>query len=160
MFDLNILCAGAKLHFVRSFWNTFTPEGDHLRQSYETFLMDVGLGGNIFTQNYNTLGFLAEHCWFKHLWRLCHMYGVSLTINFPENPQQCREGNRAIMDVLVDSNLFSVPELMTLQCVRRHKKVHYLSDILCADGRSVQRDMVFDTFVSSSRPFSLEKPTR
>ena len=65
------------------------------------------------------------------------MYGVSLTINFPENPQQCREGNRVIMDVLVDSNLFSVPELMTLQCVRRHKKVHYLSDILCADGQSV-----------------------
>ena len=62
MFDLNILCAGAKLHFVRSFWNTFTPEGDHLCQSYETFLMDVGLGGNIFSRNYNTLGFLAEHC--------------------------------------------------------------------------------------------------
>ena len=107
MFDLNILCAGAKLHFVRSFWNTFTPEGDHLRQSYETFLMDVGLGGNIFTRNYNTLGFLAEHCWFKHLWRLCHMYGVSLTINFPENPRQCREGDRAIMDVLASTPISS-----------------------------------------------------
>ena len=67
MFDLNILCAGAKLHFVRSFWNTFTPKGDHLQQSYETFLMDVGFGRNVFTRNYNTLGFLAENCWFKHL---------------------------------------------------------------------------------------------
>ena len=63
------------------------------------------------------------------------------------------------MDVLVDSNLFFVPELMTLQCVRRHKKVHFLSDILCADGRSVRRDMVSDTLVSSLRTFSLEKPT-
>ena len=156
---MNILCAGAKLHFVRSFCNTFTPEEDHLRQSYETFLMDVGLGGNVFRRNYNTLGFLAENSWFKHLWQLCHLYGVALTINFPENLPQCCEGNRAIMDVLIDSNLFSVSELTTLQCVRRHKKVHYLSDILCADGRSVLRDMISNAIVSSSRTFSLKKPT-
>ena len=135
MFDLNILCAGAKLHFVRSFWITFTPEVNHSRQSYESFLMDVGLGKNVFTRNDKTLGFLAEHCWFKHLWELCHLYGITLTINFQENLPQCREGNRAIMDVFLDSNLFLVLELMTLECVQRHKnKVHYLSNILCSDA--------------------------
>ena len=110
-------------------------------------------------RNYNILGFLAENSWFKHLWQLCHLYGVALTINFPENLPQCREGNRAIMDILIDSNLFLVSELMTLQCVRWHKKVHYLSDILCADGRSVRQDMISDAIVLSSRNFSLERPT-
>ena len=61
MFDLSITCLGAKLHHLRSHWHQLTPEGDHLRQLYETFLMDFGLGGNIFAKNFNSLGFLAEH---------------------------------------------------------------------------------------------------
>ena len=50
------------------------------------FLMDIGLGGNIFVKNIKTLGFLAEHNWFTHLWQPCFIYNCNLTLDFPDNP--------------------------------------------------------------------------
>ena len=64
------------------------------------------------------------------------------------------------MDVFLDFNLFSALKLMTLQCVQRYKKIYYLFDILCADGRSVRRDMISNAPISSTWNFSLEQPTR
>ena len=68
MLDLNILCLGEKLHYIRSFWGTPTEEGRQLLHIYETFLMDVGLNGDVLTCNFNSLGYLVEHGWFKNLW--------------------------------------------------------------------------------------------
>ena len=156
MFDLNITCLGAKLHHLRSHWHQLTPEGDHLRQLYETFLMDVGLGGNIFTKNFNSLGFLAEHNWFKHLWQLCFIYNCDLTLDFPDNPQRARVGDSPLMDIFVSSKLYSTSKLGDLQRVRRFKCVHFLSDVLCADGCTVRPDILTNSTVRSSRTFSLE----
>ena len=51
MFDLNIKCLGAKLHYLRTHWGSPTQEGRHLEQMYEAFLMDIGIGGNIFDRD-------------------------------------------------------------------------------------------------------------
>ena len=160
MFDLNILNLGAKLHYLRVFWGTLTKQGDRLRQMYEAFLMDVGLDGNIFDKNYNVLGYLAEHSWFEHTWQLCHMFQCKLTLQFPENPEQGREGDKAILQVFLDSGLFSKKKIKILQRVRRFKKVHFLSDALCADGRTVRPDMLTGSEVYSRRDFSRERPTK
>ena len=122
--------------------------------------MDVGLGGNIFTKNFNSLGFLAEHNWFKHLWQLCFLYKCDLTLDFPDNPQRARVGDSPLMDILVSSKLYTTSELGDLQRVRRFKCVHFLSDVLCADGCTVRPDMLTNQTVSSSRAFSLERPTK
>ena len=160
MFDLNIKCLGAKLHYLRTHWGSQTQEGEHLQVMYEAFIMDIGLGGNIFARDYATYEHLAEHSWFKHLWRLCNMFNCDLSIDFPPNTQQQREGDRALMDVILDSGHFDRATIMVLQRVRRFKKVHFLSDILCTDGRTVNPCMLSPCAGVSSREFAIEKPTR
>ena len=160
MFDLNIKCLGAKLHYLRTHWGSPTQEGRHLQQMYEAFLMDIGLGGNIFDRNYESLQYLAENSWFKHLWRLCHQFDCKLEISFPAHIQEQREGDKALMDIFLDSKLFSKEKLMVLQRTRRFKKVHFLSDCLCMDGRTVHPSMLTKLEGRSTREFSIERPTR
>merc|ERR1712115_535155 len=99
---------------------------------YKTFLMDVGLNGNVFSRDYKALEYLAEHSWFKHLWQMCHLFKCDLTLNFPENPQRIREGDKALIEVFIESGLFSKKQIKILQRVRRYKKAHFFSDILSA----------------------------
>ena len=160
MFDLNILCLGEKLHHVRSFWGTLTEEGRQLLHMYETFLMDVGLSGDVLARDFNALGYLAEHSWFKNLWQLCHRFQCTLTLDFPENPQRGREGDRALIEVFIDSGLYSKRQIEILQRVRRFKKAHFLSDILCADGCTVRPDMRTNVEIHSHRVFLLERPSQ
>ena len=42
MFDLNIKCLGAKLHYLRTHWGSPTQEGEHLQAMYKAFIMDIG----------------------------------------------------------------------------------------------------------------------
>ena len=94
--NLNIKCFGAKLHYLCMHWGTKSQEGDHLQVQYEAFRMDIGLGGHVFARS-----------WFKHLWHLCHMLKCELSIDFPAFVQQQRESNRALIDVFLDSGLFT-----------------------------------------------------
>ena len=156
MFDLNILCLGEKLHHIRTFWGTLTEEGRQLLHMYETFLMDVGLSGDVLARNFNALGYFAEHSWFKNLWQLCHHFQCTLM----GSPQRGREGNRALIEVFVESGLYSTRQIEILQRVRRFKKAHFLSDILCADGCTIRPDVRTNKEVHSHCVFSLERPTR
>ena len=51
-------------------------------------------------------------------------------------------------------------QIKILQRVRRFKKVHFLSDALCADGCTVRPDMLTGSEVYSRRDFSRERPTK
>ncbi len=64
MFDLNVECLSAKVYFMRRHWNMSKAMGKMLRQAYEVFQIDVGLGGNIFTWNFSSLSHLSQHNWF------------------------------------------------------------------------------------------------
>ena len=114
MFDLNIKCLGAKLHYLRTHWGSQTQEGEHLQVMYEAFIMDIGLGGNIFARDYATYEYLAEHSWFKHLWRLCDMFNCELSIDFSPHMQQQREGDCVLMDALLHSALFDKATIKVL----------------------------------------------
>ena len=59
-------------------------------------------------------------------------YSMELTLNFLDNPSKCPEGDSALMDAFLDSKYFLKAKLMTIQCVWRYKKLHFLLDILCA----------------------------
>lgn len=57
--------------------------GQLMQQAYETFQIDVGLDGSIFTRNYRKLGKLAKRSWFSHMWRLCQHFDVKLKCIHP-----------------------------------------------------------------------------
>ena len=72
MFDLNNSCMEFKIYLMHEHWNKDNCLGNMMRLAYETFLIDTGLGGNVFGRDYKKLHNLAEKCWFEHLWRLCN----------------------------------------------------------------------------------------
>ena len=59
MIELNGMSLRDRLHHIRRFWGTQTKEYNWLKHAYETFLVDVGLGGNVVTCNYEALEFLT-----------------------------------------------------------------------------------------------------
>ena len=81
MFDLNESCMEFKIHLMREYWNRNDSLGAMMKVAYETFLVDVGLGGDVFTRDYETLQKLAQPCWFEHLWHLCHFLKVNVVLH-------------------------------------------------------------------------------
>ena len=67
MFDLNNSCMEFKVHLMREYWNKDNCLGNMMRLAYKTFLVDTGLGGDVFCRNYKRLHVLAEKSWFQHL---------------------------------------------------------------------------------------------
>ena len=128
-----------------------------MRQSFEMFQLSLGLGGNIFERDYDTLGVLAEHCWFEHTWKLCHKFDVVIELNSSYNVPQIRVKDRPIMEILIDSGIWTDQELNSLQTVRRFLKVFWKSDALRMDGRTIDPSMMNNNEEKSSWIFPLER---
>ena len=150
MLDLNVKCLGKKLHSLRSYWGSDTLDGKAFKEAYETFLMDVGLGGNVFERDYHEYNFLAERSWFKHLWRLCHNHSCRLVIDESFEVPKTRTNDRPIMDVFLESGRWNRVYMIILNRVRRYKKVHHVSEVFSVDGRHLDPRMLTDEEVRSS----------
>ena len=159
-FDLNIDNLGARFLFISRHWDLPSPPGIVLRHCYETFRLSVGLGGDIFELDYDSLEKLAEHSWFKHLWLLCHMISSPIIFNTKYKIPQMRKKDRPIMDVFRDSGIWQMKQLLVLQCMRRYKCVYALSDTLECDGRTVMLSMMDNSEGTSEWTFPKEKPRR
>ena len=118
------------------------------------------LGGNIFERNYDTLGVLAEHFWFEHTWRLCYKFDVVIELNSSYNVPSNRVNDRPIMEIFIDSGIWSDQELQSLQCVRRFFKVFWKSDALRMDGRTIDPSVMDNQEGKSSWVFSIERPRK
>ena len=64
MFDLNNTCMEFKVHLMREYRNKDNCLGNMMKLAYETFLVDTGLGGNVFCRDYKKPHRLAEESWF------------------------------------------------------------------------------------------------
>ena len=60
MFDLNNSCIEFRVHLMRKYWNKDNCLGNMIRLCYESFLVDVGLGGNVFCKDCKKLHHLAQ----------------------------------------------------------------------------------------------------
>lgn len=139
-------------------WNSDSTLGNTFLQVYESFQMEIGLNGNIFSRPYSKLKDLATHSWFKLLWQYASKYDVHIEMK----PQFClkptRLGDIALMELFI-SRGYSAPSLVSLNRVRKYYKVHSLADILLADGKTVNASIVTRQQLKSSRTFSWEQPT-
>ena len=159
MFDLNDSCMEFKIHLMREYWNRHDSLGTMMKVAYETFQVDVGLGGNVFSRDYERLCKLAQPCWFEHLWHLCDFLKVDVELHESHNVQPIRENDKCFMDAAVETGLFDITELVSLGVCRKYKGVHMLSCLVTCDGREVRKDMLDDGDVPSARHFPHERPT-
>ena len=120
----------------------------------------MGLGGNIFELDYDSLRKLAEHSWFKHLWLLCHMFLSPIIFNTKYKVPLMRQRDKPIMDVFRESGIWQMEQLLDLQCMQRYKCVYALSDSLGCDGRTIMSSMMDNSEGISKWNFPKEKPRR
>ena len=52
-----------------------------IRLACETFLVDVGLGGDVFSKDYKKVHKLAVNYWFEHLWCMCNFLQVRVILD-------------------------------------------------------------------------------
>ena len=120
LFDLNIDNLGERMHFITSHWDLPTATGQTLRHAYEMFRISVGLGGHIFERDFKHLGKLAEPCWFKHTWELCHKFDSPIKFDTKFEVPLMRERDITLMDAFLDTGIWQISDLETLNilCVQ------------------------------------------
>jgi hypothetical protein len=159
MFDLNNSCLEFKVHLMREYWNKDDCLGNMIRLCYESFLVDVGLGGNVFCKDYKKLHHLAQSCWFEHLWCLCDFLQVQVVLDQSHHAQRVREHDRCFMDVIIEDGRMKEDTLKTVGICRKYKKIHMMSCLVKCDGREIRPDVLDNQEGQSLRQFPQEKPT-
>ena len=130
-----------------------------MRLGYETFLVDVGLGGNVFGKDYKKLHHLAQNCWFEHLWCLCDFLQVKVILHQSHHAQPVRQNDKCLMSVIIEDGHFRGDTLKLVGTCRKYKGVHMLSCLVKCDGREIRPDVLDDQEGQSLRQFPQERPT-
>jgi hypothetical protein len=150
---------GKDISMLLRHWDSDSTLGRVYRLVFESFQMEVGLDGNIFDRNYNRLGYLASHSWFKILWQYCDHYKVKLRFDPKFHIKPTRVGDRALMELFLEQR-YQKHIMERLNRVRRFLRVHSLADIVLADGCTVDTAHILSrTQGHSTRTFSWEQPT-
>ena len=154
-----ILMLSHKLQLLHTQFNMPTSTGQMLRQSWEVFQMEVGLSSNILCEDYSRLGNLATGGWWKQLWCLCHKFRVRISFGLKFLIPLLRVGDRSLMDVICETDLYSPSDREIINRVRKFLGVHSLADVVLCDGRTIDPVVLGRRPLVSSREFSVEHPT-
>lgn len=160
MFNPNIDCLGKKISYCLRNWLRPTTIGNMLQQAYEMFLLDLGFGGDLFNLNYDRYSSLSADGWFKHIWCLCWRFRVQLFFHEDNNFQPIRQGDKTLMDLFCDSEIFNIAELRVLQRYRHYKKARYVSDIVACDGITILPSALTHSEGISKLTYPHERPTK
>ena len=126
----------AQLNRLHMHYGCQSSVGLFLQTSMEYFILELGLSAtHPFDHSYKAYGGLVTHCWLKTVWEKCDRYKIRVAINNLKI-QPPRDGDKFFIQALVDDG-YKGDELVHLNKVRIHQQVLYLSDILNANGRSV-----------------------
>jgi hypothetical protein len=114
-----------------------TALGDELQTLLELLGVDLGLLFQPFQVSYKHYGDWVTTCWLKRVWDKVDRYGFVLTIHnlllsFPW------EGDDWLIAQFIAAG-YKGEDLLTLNRVRKHQQVLFLSDILGASGGSLDK---------------------
>ncbi len=114
-----------------------TALGTELQTSLELLVVDLGLSFQPFQVSYEHFGDWVTTSWLKRVWEKVSFFGFTLSVR---NLPACypREGDDWLMSRFIARG-YTANELATLNRVRKHQQVLFLSDILGAGGGSVDK---------------------
>jgi len=125
----------------------------------ELFLIELGLSHQPFSLSYSLYGHLVTDCWLKTIWEKTDKFNIKLTVGNISFPFPKRNDKWLLAELLRVG--YSGDELGRLNRVRLHMQVTFLSDVLCAKGKSLDRKYLSrrgDGEQWSTLPFPAEKP--
>lgn len=107
-----------------------------MQTSMELFILELGLSSTSpFSFSFQKYGPLVTRCWLKTIWEKCDRYNIKVEIgNILIQPP--RVGDKWLMQAFIDEG-YKDDELRRLNRVRIHQQALFLSDVLNANGRSI-----------------------
>jgi hypothetical protein len=148
------------LHLLQHHWGHNTELGRALLLSFELIQVETGLYGNFLLRDYNTLGCLASHTWFKQLWELTHHFQIKVTLSNKVIIPQIRENDKIIMEEAI--KILPRQQWTSFNRARKYFKVYFLSHLLMADGSTVNPAAINPALSKhryTAMRFPQEKPT-
>ncbi len=128
-----------------------TPNGQFIRSNMENLVLELGSATPFWDLNYDEWKCLATSSWIKYTWRDLHDSPLSLRGPLTMIPPQ-RHNDIFLMDVFITKQ-FSPDQLILLNEIRMYKQITRLSDIVTADGTSLDPDAFTDSPPLSPTPF-------
>ena len=130
-------CLVDQLNLLLMHFGCPSADGLLLQASLEYMVLELGLSFQPFQESYAKFGPWVTHSWLKTLWEKCSLLQVKvhfrqLTLRLP------REGDRWLMSEFRRLG-YGDKDLLRLNRVRLHQQVLFLSDVLCACGRILDR---------------------
>lgn len=111
--------------------------GRKLQVSVEFLVMELGISAQPFCQDYSALHYLVTDCWLKFLWEKIWQFWLTITLgNVDCHPP--RVGDDWLMRHLMALE-FSPKDLARLNRVRLHQQVLFVSDVMDAGGKAIDR---------------------
>ena len=101
-----------------------------MKLACETFLVNTGLGGDVFCRDYKKLHILAEESWFQHLWCLCDFLQVKIVPDKVKHVPPIRKGDKCLMNAIIETGHFKYDNLSTIGICREFKAAHMISCIV------------------------------
>ena len=107
--------------------------------SLEYVILELGISFQPMQLAYDKYGRRLTDCWFKSLWEKCHKFNVKIDFNHQSNLLRMpRAGDKWLMLELERSG-FRGDELERLNRVRIYMQVLFLSDVLGASGKYLDK---------------------
>ena len=136
-----------------------TVVGRKLQISMEFLVLEVGVSDQVLQLNFQDVHFLATDCWLKFLWEKMSLFDLTVTLN-NISLRPPRMGDEWLMAQFCWAG-FCEKELIRLNRVRLHQQVVFVSNVMDAGGRAIDRRYTvrrLDGEVWSSLLFPVENP--
>ena len=150
--------AAAMLQYLVRHWDMGSGTSVQLRRAFEIAQIECGLEGNFLRRDYEKYKSLMTHGWMKVLWNYVDYFGIKVDLEGVIVPV-VRERDKVFMELVIEK---LDPEWWrSINRVRHHKKIYFLSQLLNADGSTALPDVCSNgRGVRSMMLFPYEEPTR
>jgi hypothetical protein len=109
-----------------------------MQVSSELLITELGISSQPFQESYGKYGKWITHSWLKLIWEKADIFHVTIEIaNLPIEPP--REGDKWFMQAAMEAGVKDPIELKKLNKYRCHQQVLYLSDVMDAGGKCLDK---------------------
>jgi len=112
--------------------------GLELQVSVELFVIELGISEQPFQESYLRYHKWITQTWLKTIWEKADKFNVEITLA-PLDIRPPRSGDKWFMRAIIDAGFTDEEELRILNRFRCHQQVLYLSDVLEANGKSLNK---------------------
>ena len=134
---VGIECLTAQVNKLLMHYGSRSNDGLKLKMSLEYIILELGMSVQPLQTSYEKYGDWVTSSWIKSLWEKCAMFSVR--VEFGDVPIELpRDGDQWLMK-LFEAAGFCRQDLIRLNRVRIYQQVLFLSEILGASGKMLDR---------------------